>query len=486
MFPAPHPLSLSLASIKLRLFRTIDPASLTVFRIGFGIIMLWDIWRYYQNGWISQYYLEPEFLFKYYGFEWLQPWPGDGMAIHFIIMAILAVFVMTGFLYRISTILFTLAFSFVFLLDQTRYLNHFYMVILFSTLLCVIPAHRHFSVDAYLRTLLRPSLRVKPTPAWSVWILCLQTEIILIFAGIVKINPDWLRLQPLSMWLQSRSDFPALGYFFMQDWSVAIAAYGVILLHLIGAPLLLYKRTRLTVFCLYAAFHTLNHFVFSIGIFPWFTLFASLLFFDHDWPVKFIQKIRSALSRSQQFVSNPGTHGNVEPNTATPDHQQQTRLQTNLVISFLFFWLLSQILIPLRHVLYPGNVSWTEEGHRFSWQMKLRSKVGKAIFTVRDPVTSQTWTVDPYTILTRRQYRKMATRPDMILQFAHYLSARWKTLYQIDNSEVRAQVYASLNGRNPALLIDPDRDLAKVTRDLSHADWILPLKEPFRWIDKNS
>jgi len=36
----------------------------------------------------------------------------------------------------------------------------------------------------------------------------------------------------------------------------------------------------------------------------------------------------------------------------------------------------------------------------------------------------------------------------------------------------------SLNGRPPATILDPDRDLAAVPRDLRHADWILPLTEP--------
>ena len=86
------------------------------------------------------------------------------------------------------------------------------------------------------------------------------------------------------MWLSTRSDMPLIGYLYTQDWAVAIAAYGVILLHVIGAPLLLWKRTRLAVFIIYAAFHTLNHFTFNIGIFPWLTLFGTLVFFDPDWP----------------------------------------------------------------------------------------------------------------------------------------------------------------------------------------------------------
>ena len=37
-------------------------------------------------------------------------------------------------------------------------------------------------------------------------------------------------------------------------------------------------------------------------------------------------------------------------------------------------FLLVQLTLPLRHYIYQGNVSWTEQGHRFAWHMKLRSK----------------------------------------------------------------------------------------------------------------
>ena len=44
-----------------------------------------------------------------------------------------------------------------------------------------------------------------------------------------------------------------------------------------------------------------------------------------------------------------------------------------------------QLLMPLRHWLYPGNPNWTEEGHRFAWHMKLRDKDATAVFELRDP-----------------------------------------------------------------------------------------------------
>jgi vitamin K-dependent gamma-carboxylase len=150
-----------------------------------------------------------------------------------------------------------------------------------------------------------------------------------------------------------------------------------------------------------------------------------------------------------------------------------------LVLGFIAAWLALNILVPLRHLLYPGNVSWTEEGHRFAWQMKLRDKEAVALFTVRDPASGREWRVNAATYLARHQSEEMASRPDMIVQFAHHLARVWAERRGIIGVEVRARVCASLNGRKAALLIDPGRDLARVERSLGHADWILPLAEPF-------
>lgn len=149
-----------------------------------------------------------------------------------------------------------------------------------------------------------------------------------------------------------------------------------------------------------------------------------------------------------------------------------------LIVAGLGVWLAFQVLYPLRHLLYPGSPSWTEEGHRFAWQMKLRDKRGTARFEVRDPQTGRVWQVDPRDYLTRRQAWNMPVHPDMVLQFAHYLAEVWRRDHGVPDAEVRATVLASLNGRRRAPMIDPDRDLAQVERNLLHADWILPLDVP--------
>lgn len=151
-----------------------------------------------------------------------------------------------------------------------------------------------------------------------------------------------------------------------------------------------------------------------------------------------------------------------------------------LLLGFIGLWLALQVLVPLRYLLYPGNVSWTEQGHRFAWMMKLRDKQASAVFVVRDPATGEEWNVRPGRYLVRHQAYEMPARPDMVLQFAHYLARVWEEQRGIKGVEVRALVCASLNGRDAAFLIDPRRDLVKVERNLRHADWILPLEEPFK------
>ena len=112
------------------LFTPVDAASLAVIRIGFGSIMLLEMLCYFYMDWVRYYYITPEFHFSYYGFDWVQPWSGIGMYLHFAGLALLAFFIAIGFLYRFSCIAFTLGFTWVFLLDQTQYLKHFYLVTL--------------------------------------------------------------------------------------------------------------------------------------------------------------------------------------------------------------------------------------------------------------------------------------------------------------------------------------------------------------------
>ncbi len=44
-----------------------------------------------------------------------------------------------------------------------------------------------------------------------------------------------------------------------------------------------------------------------------------------------------------------------------------------------------QVYLPVRHYFIPGNVFWTEEGHRMAWRMMLRNKAGEVVVYVSKP-----------------------------------------------------------------------------------------------------
>ena len=441
----------------------VDAASLVYFRIVFAAIMLWEVWRYWSNDWIARFYILPDFHFKYYGFEWVEPWPGSGMYWHFVVMAILATCMLVGFMYRLAALLFFFAFTYIFLLDQTKYLNHFYLVCLIALVMPFLPANRYLSIDAWLR----PKLRSATVPRWAPLALIALTEVMLIYAGVVKINHDWLHLQPLTMWLGARHFLPVIGPYMGETWLVAIASYYSITLHILGAPLMLWRKTRFWVFWFYVTFHLSNVVLFNIGIFPWLTIATTLMFFDPDWPRQFWRWLGSP----DMSLPKPSPPLNLPPEPMTP--------ATAATLLFLGVFLLFNVLYPLRHYLYPGDVAWTEEGHRFAWRMKLRSKHGVAQFTVRDPDTGREWEVNEREFLTSRQAGKMAKRPDMTLQFAHFIDREWQRRHNIRDPEVYVRCFLSLNGRDLQLYIDPERDLSKVKRELwPPADWILPMTNP--------
>ena len=104
--------------------------------------------RFMAMGWVSELYIEPAHHFTYYGFGWVQPWPGWGMYLHFALMGLASLGVALGYRYRLSITAFFLLFTYVELIDRTTYLNHYYFVSLVSFLMIFLPLNRTASLDA--------------------------------------------------------------------------------------------------------------------------------------------------------------------------------------------------------------------------------------------------------------------------------------------------------------------------------------------------
>ncbi len=331
--------------------------------------------------------------------------------------------------------------------------------------MCFLPAERAFSVDS----LLRRKIRSDVVPAWTLWLLRAQVGLPYFFGGIAKLNSDWLvGGEPMRIWLSPLAKIPAFGHIFAANWVVFSFVIGGLLLDLLVVPLLLWRRTRPFAFVAAVLFNLINSVLFDIGIFPWLMLGALLIFFPPDVPRRFA---RAFMSSGEEIIdAEPPA---VSERTSSPSLSSSQKL----VLGLLAAYLVVQVCLPLRHYFYPGDVSWTEEGHNFSWHMKLRTKTGEAVFTITHPQSGQTWTIKPEAYLKSHQLMKTITKPDLIVHFSHYL-AEEKRREGYDNVEVRARVMVSLNGRQPQLLIDPNVDLAREQIGLLPKPWILPLTTP--------
>ncbi len=455
-----------------RLFEPVDNASIVLFRIAFGAIMFWEVWRYIGYDWIKPSFIDPKFNFPFLGFGWLSPLPGAGMYMLFFVLGILAILITIGLWYRVSAALFFVGFSYVFLLDRTYYLNHFYLICLLSFLMIFIPAHRDLSFDSRNN----PGLRSTQAPAWALWLLRFQIAIPYFFGGVAKINNDWLfRLEPIGTWLRESTDFPVIGPWLGTDSTAYLFSWSGTLFDLAIVPLLLWPRTRKAAFAAALLFHLMNARLFQIGIFPWFMICATTLYFAPDWPrrTRFWPKAdKGAVKKPRTRKTKKGAKASAPP--ATTSHEispQRKQVIAGLLATYVAF----QLLMPLRQFIYPGDPSWTTEGHIFSWRMKLTRKIGELRFRLTEPDTKQEWDVDPRTLIGQRQSTVM-TDPQVIHQFAHLLRDEYREQGH-GHVEVRVDAKLNLNSSPPRVLIDPQVNLAAEPRNLWHKPWIYPKHE---------
>lgn len=443
-----------------RLSQPVPIQSLAAFRIAFGALLVWDCWRFVQHDRVSRYWVEPQILFPYPGFSWLKPLPEPWIHWLWLGMGLAAALVMLGLFYRLASVALLAIFGYFFLLDRSEYLNHFYLVILFAALLAVMPAHRAFSLDAWLR----PAIRRDHVAYASVFMLRAQLEIVLIYAGLVKLTPDWLAGQPLEIWLRNARDPGPFGFLFAHDWFFPAISWAVVALHVLGAPLLLWARTRLAVFAIYCVFHIANAFYFNIGIFPWLTIAATTIFFAPDW----LQRLAHWLLARFQQVPPLAT-------SAPPS----ARAVPRAVLAAMALWLAVQIVVPIRGAIFDSEIRWSGEGHRFSWRMRIFDRDAEGVFFVIAPgLPGEVHVVEPTDWLSPRQAGKVLARPDLIRDFALALERRWLEAGH-DEVAIHADIRKSLNGRPYQQFIDPAADLTRVeVHPLRRNDWVLPLEVP--------
>ena len=420
------------------------PVSITPlvrFRIVFGLLMFASLIRFWVRGWIDTVYIKPPFHFSYSGFEWVKTLGSPGMYILFLVVIVAALFIALGFFYRIAAAAFFLGFTYVELIDVTTYLNHYYFISLVAFLMIWLPANKKFSLDVYFKR----TAPAEVVPAWTVGIIRFQLAVVYIFAGLAKLNYDWLiEAQPMKTWLPAKSHLPIVGSLMYKEWVAYLFSWFGAVYDLFIVFFLINKKTRPVAYFFVVVFHVATAIFFpGIGMFPYVMIASTLIFFPG-------KKIEGAVEVPVKYPS--------------------------FIPYALLFYAVIQILVPLRFLLYPGHLFWHEEGYRFSWRVMLMEKAGAAYFRVKEKDSGRRFEVSNSEFLTPLQEKMMSTQPDMIVKYAKYLAEVYEKR-GIKEPEVNAEIYVTLNGARSRLFIDSTVNLAAQKIGWHHYNWVLPYKQ---------
>lgn len=426
----------------------IDNAPLIVFRIIFGFLFVCESFGAILTGWVKTNLAETQMTFSHIFVEWLQPLPGNGMYYYFVVMGIVSLFVMLGYRYRLSIVLLTLLWAGVYYMQKTSYNNHYYLMLIISIYMCFMPANRYAALDVKQQRV-QESLSM---PRLISWIFIFQIAVVYFYGTIAKFYPDWLDGTFVSL-LYSGIDAPeTLRNIFTQPWFYLTISYLGIIFDGLVVILLLWKRTRTLAVIASLVFHLFNSITLQIGIFPYFALSFALFFYEPE-------QVRNLF-----FKRKPKT---LDVSTQFQLPQWQWYVLTVFAVV--------QIALPLRHYLIKGDVLWTDEGHRLSWRMMLRSRSGYTYFDVVEKQTGIRTQYPLNDILTPKQRNRLSS-PDMIWQMAQVI----KREYEAKGIEVAvyADSWVSINNREYSRFTDATVDLAAVSWNyFGHNEWVLP--KPF-------
>ena len=425
------------------------PYGLAIFRICFGLLLLLDLCRitkiellasYYPRGIVFPYEFSLPLVPEYYSNLVLV-----GIGISLICITL-------GVYFRIASFIFFLLFSYFTFLDQVLYNNHLYLVCLMAFLFVFIPADSVLSIKSR-----KPSQSV---PIWCYQLLLFQIVLVYFFGGLSKLNPYWLNFQPVEVMLTNKAEITSFQCL-KNDLFKYFITYGGIIFDLSIGITLLFKKTRLSSIIVAIVFNLLNAFLFEdIYIFPFLMISALILFVDQQKLYEFLGKVK--------LVSD---HNSSSFETV---YSLNDTKMSNSKMFFIFFYMLLQLALPLRHYFIPGYVDWTGDGQRFAWRMKIQSRtINEVSFELYDLGKKTFYEIKPEKHLYPDEITQMVNSPKMIVQFAKYLEK--VALHNgIKDCKILSKVNVTFNNSEPLYIFDPDLDLLEINGRFYHK-WVNPL-----------
>ena len=430
-------------------FKPIDNSQIVLFRMLFGLLMVIESFGAIATGWVKKTLIDPLFTFSFFGFEWLQPLPGNGMYFYFILMGIVSLMVMLGYRYKLNILALALLWSGAYFMQKTSYNNHYYLVMLLTWGMVFMNPHRYASLDVR-----RTKTDIHFCPNWNRLFFIILLLLVFTYGAVAKFYPGWWSGDFIKNSFSHKTNYWLIGPLLGKEWFQQFITFSGMIFDAMIIPLLIWKRTRSLAFIGLVIFNIFNCAIFQIGIFPFTVIALTVFFFETET----IQKL---FFPKKQYAHAP--HLNLQ--------KQNNNIFT---FSILIAFFIIQFTLPLRHHFIPGDVNWREEGHRMSWRMMLRTKRGTINLEAVNPKTQERFLIKKEDYLTKDQMKELGTKPDFLFQFVQRLKKEYTKKGMADIEIYCKMSRVSLNRNKAKPLFKSDVDLAKVTWNyFGRNDWVL-------------
>jgi hypothetical protein len=416
---------------KSLLERPVSCASLAAFRFSVGLVMTLEAYSLCRpnpdaissgTSTLGTYYTGPgtQIHFPYAAFDWLPLLPAQWIYVIVGALDVAGVTMALGLFYRVSAAIVFLSWGYLFAVESTRtyWQSHYYLELLLIFVLNCMPAAQGYSLDAWFAK--RPS-RLQTVPFWTIFLLRAQLVIAYFYAGVAKLNADWLLDAVPLRWFLTRSGIiahyqpylspahlasfqnllhsPAFAYFLSYTGALFDLAIGF---------LFLVRRARLFALLLMVIFHATNHFLIfdDIGWFPLVGAATALIFLEPDWPARvwnWLRKPRLAKpdwgwftagailfpvvgatlgwksKPSAALVEEARPHSGSLPQERgswgqsvgwAPTEGKSRFSLAPYALALIGVWIAFQVFLPIRHWFIAGDSRFTYEGLSFSWRLK--------------------------------------------------------------------------------------------------------------------
>ena len=259
--------------------KPVNNASLTVFRVLFGLVLAAEGFGAILTGWVKDVYVDTAYNFQFFGFEWLSLFHGTPMYFVYSGLGVFGVMMALGYRYRFASLGYAVLWSISYLGQKSSYNNHYYLMFLLTWMSVFIPANRRFSLDVKQGR----TDECNQLPFYLNYFYLAMFAVVYFYAAKNKFYPDWLdgRFIALSTKNSFMHQVPLLKEVIIQPWYSVLVAWCAILYDGLVIPALIWKRTRKLAVIFSVIFHMYNSIVYQVGVFPYMSL-AVLTFFVSD------------------------------------------------------------------------------------------------------------------------------------------------------------------------------------------------------------